>query len=149
MAGFSFIRNQGAHRVKYTKCPLTFEQQADLLLSRNLVADKEILIARLRAVNYYRLSAYWHPFKQADNSFIPGTSLLPDPRHAPDWHTPVSVNNGRIFAVLTLLHCLLRCMAPQSHWRDRLFALFDGYREIPLDPMGIPANWKENPLWME
>ncbi len=61
--------------MKYTKLPLTFEQQADLLLSRHMIADKQTLIARLQSVNYYRLSAYWHPFKQPDSTFVLGTSL--------------------------------------------------------------------------
>jgi abortive infection bacteriophage resistance protein len=68
--GFSF---SGDRRVKFTKPPLSYEQQADLALSRGLVADKAELIKRLRAVSYYRLCAYWHPFKRPDNSFEPGT----------------------------------------------------------------------------
>ncbi|HTX99162.1 MAG TPA: hypothetical protein VMG09_04005 [Bacteroidota bacterium] len=43
--------------MKSEKPALTFEQQADLLLSRGLIADKTTLIKRLEAVNYYRLSA--------------------------------------------------------------------------------------------
>jgi abortive infection bacteriophage resistance protein len=50
--------------MKYTKPSLTSEQQADLLLSRGLVADRELLIKRLRDVNYYRLSAYWYTFRK-------------------------------------------------------------------------------------
>ena len=61
--------------MKYTKPPLTYEQQADLLLARGLVADKAELVAKLTAVSYYRLSAYWHPFKRPDNTFAPGTTV--------------------------------------------------------------------------
>ena len=61
--------------MKYAKLPLTYDQQADLLLQRGLVADKAELITKLNAVSYYRLSAYWYPFKQADGSLAPGTSL--------------------------------------------------------------------------
>jgi abortive infection bacteriophage resistance protein len=294
--------------MKYTKLPLTYDQQADLLLQRGLVADKAELIAKLTAVSYYRLSAYWYPFKQADNSIAPGTTLaiiwrrytfdrqlrllvmdaierveiairsrlvyelvhrqgafahlnpatfpgipaaehqrllddlhdsaqrsrevfvdhfqktydefpdlplwtaaetmtfgqmltlfkhcgkhvqrdiganfkisgtvlrswlftlnyirnlcahharlwnrelaikpiLPDVRHDPRWHAPTAVTNDRIFAVLTLLRYALKHTAPQSHWHERLFALVDEYNEIPLPPMGIPANWRNHPLW--
>jgi abortive infection bacteriophage resistance protein len=72
--GFSFSVIGGG-RVKFTKPPLTYEQQADLLLSRGLVAGKPDLIERLRSVSYYRLCAYWYPFKRADNSFEPGTAF--------------------------------------------------------------------------
>jgi len=61
--------------VKYAKPPLTYEEQADQLLQRGLVADRTLLINRLHCVNYYRLSAYWLPFKQPDNTFAPDTTL--------------------------------------------------------------------------
>ena len=61
--------------MKYTKPSLTYEQQADLVLSRGLATDRQVLIERLRAVGYYRLSAYWHPFKRPDDTFAPDTTL--------------------------------------------------------------------------
>ena len=61
--------------MKFEKPPLTFEQQADLLLSRGLIADKQTLINRLNVVNYYRLTAYLYPFRTASNQFYKGTSL--------------------------------------------------------------------------
>jgi len=51
--------------MEYSKDPLTFEAQADKLLSRGLAADRGELIHRLKAVSYYRLSGYLHPFRQA------------------------------------------------------------------------------------
>jgi abortive infection bacteriophage resistance protein len=44
--------------MNYQKPHLTFEQQADLLLSRGMKADKQELVEKLRAVNYYRISGY-------------------------------------------------------------------------------------------
>ncbi len=61
--------------MKYTKPALTFDAQADLLLQRGLSANRETLIARLRAVNYYRLSGYLYPFRNPDNTFREGTTL--------------------------------------------------------------------------
>ena len=60
---------------EYNKPPLTFDEQADLLLKRGLIADKAELVRRLTAVSYYRLCAYWQPFKRQDESFEPGTTL--------------------------------------------------------------------------
>ncbi len=48
----------------YDKSPLTLQQQAELLISRGLVANKDILISRLETVCYYRLTAYLYPFRQ-------------------------------------------------------------------------------------
>lgn len=61
--------------MEYRKPALTFQQQADLLLSRGLIADREELIRRLKVVSYYRLSGYWYPFRNPDDTLQPGTSL--------------------------------------------------------------------------
>jgi len=62
--------------MQYSKEALTLEQQADLLIQRGLVADRSLLLARLREVNYYRLSAYWHPYRMDESEQLrPGTSL--------------------------------------------------------------------------
>jgi len=65
----------------YDKAALTLEEQADRLIARGLVADRAELIARLKVVNYYRLSGYLHPFRQRDgerrllDTYDPGTTL--------------------------------------------------------------------------
>jgi abortive infection bacteriophage resistance protein len=61
--------------MQYRKPPTSFEQQADLLISRGLIADRDILIDRLRAVNYYRLSGYLYSFRQPDDTYRPGTTI--------------------------------------------------------------------------
>jgi len=65
----------GEAGVKYNKPVLSFEQQTDQLLSRGFQADRAQLIETLRRVSYYRLTAYWHPFKCPDDTFAPGTTL--------------------------------------------------------------------------
>ena len=58
----------------YQKPPLSFSDQAQRLIQHGLIVDDpHQLIERLSTVSYYRLSAYWHPFKQADDHFVPGT----------------------------------------------------------------------------
>ena len=61
--------------MEYKKNPLTYEEQADLLLSRGLIPDRDVLIKILQNVNYYRLSGYLYAFRNADDSFEEGTSL--------------------------------------------------------------------------
>lgn len=62
--------------MKYTKQPLTFNQQIDLLISRGLVVtDRKSLLIHLNNVSYYRLSAYWYPFRQANDMLKPGTTF--------------------------------------------------------------------------
>jgi len=67
--------------MKYAKPALSFEQQAQRLLDRGLITpDKESLTRHLSVVNYYRLSAYWFPFKRidpatGDEHFAPNTTF--------------------------------------------------------------------------
>lgn len=67
--------------MEYTKPHLSLSQQAELLTQGGLVADKSLLILRLKDVGYYRLSAYLHPFRarnrdgQLEECFVPETTL--------------------------------------------------------------------------
>lgn len=67
--------------MQYLKPHLSVKEQAQLLLSRGLVADYAELVQRLQNVGYYRLSAYWHPFRKRDafgnvlSELIPGVTL--------------------------------------------------------------------------
>ncbi|MBP9212095.1 MAG: Abi family protein [Bacteroidetes bacterium] len=61
--------------MRFDKPPLTLEQQADLLLARGLLAEREVLLRRLSTVNYYRLSTYLYPFRNADHMFRKDTTL--------------------------------------------------------------------------
>ena len=67
--------------MKYDKLPLSFEEQADRLIRRGLVVDKTLLVARLKNVNYYRLSGYLYPYRQTDDTFKPGTTFERAWRH--------------------------------------------------------------------
>ena len=296
--------------MKYTKPPLTIDEQVELLLQRGMAGDPDLMAQRLTAVNYYRFSGYWYTFRNPDDTFKPGTtfdlvwntyvfdrhlrllvmdaierieiavrslmayhhshehgafayaidsSSLPKmssekhnefldriddeterskesfvqhfrtkygdshrylpvwmvtevmsfgsvltffrnssskvktavasefgmphkvfeswllslntirnivahharlwnrvlglkpiiPRIAdyPDWHTPVKVENKRVFAILTICRHCLREIAPQSKWMERLETLLARFSTIPTSYMGIPENWKECPIW--
>lgn len=52
--------------MEYSKGHLSFEDQADRLIARGLLADRAELIIRLQAVSYYRLAGYLHPFRERD-----------------------------------------------------------------------------------
>jgi len=67
--------------MKYDKPPLSFEEQADLLIKRGLVVDREFLIDRLKSVNYYRLSGYLYPYRQPNDNFKSGTAFEKVWRH--------------------------------------------------------------------
>ena len=67
---------------RYTKLALTFSEQLSRLKARGLQwSDDEQALQQLAAISYYRLSAYWYPFRVRDsqgnvtNQFIGGTTL--------------------------------------------------------------------------
>jgi abortive infection bacteriophage resistance protein len=65
----------------------------------------------------------------------------------PKWYCQPRFAPDRIGHVLCVCHHWLGKVSSTSLWKDRLFALFDEYPEIPLDEMGLPATWRTHPLW--
>lgn len=58
------------NKIQYTKAPLTFDQQLELLTERGLIiSDKERANNFLSRINYYRLSAYYVPFEKSKHQF--------------------------------------------------------------------------------
>jgi abortive infection bacteriophage resistance protein len=59
-----------------TKPPTSYKQQVEKLRSRGcIVHDEAYAVQVLSTVNYYRLSAYFLPFKQSDETYIAGTNF--------------------------------------------------------------------------
>jgi abortive infection bacteriophage resistance protein len=61
--------------VKYEKPAKTLEEQADLLISQGLAADKGRLVTVLSQINYYCLSTYLYTCRDGPESFLPVTCL--------------------------------------------------------------------------
>ena len=62
--------------MRYNKPALTFDQQYDLLLDRGLIIPDRLRAQRwLRHISYYRFSAYFVPFKVANDQFATGTTF--------------------------------------------------------------------------
>lgn len=62
--------------VKYRKPALTLDDQASLLASRGMGGGSDEIRRRLTQVNYYRLAAYWHPFRNdGEDTFRSGTTI--------------------------------------------------------------------------
>jgi len=58
------------------KKPTTFDEQLQLLESRGLViGNDDKCLDFLRSTNYYRLTAYLLPFKQDDDTYLPGITF--------------------------------------------------------------------------
>ncbi len=53
----------------------------------------------------------------------------------------------KVYSVLCIINYMLGFVIPKSGWKMRLFDLFNEFDIIPLQPMGIPPNWKDSDIW--
>lgn len=70
---------RASHGIIYTKPYKTIDDQLDLLATRGMeIADRGAAAACLERLGYYRLSGYWHPFRESRVSTNPltGQALL-------------------------------------------------------------------------
>lgn len=61
--------------MRYEKPFREFDELADLVISRGMECDRDVLIEHLKDAGYYRLSGYWHIFKADDDTFAVGTTF--------------------------------------------------------------------------
>ena len=104
-----------------------------------------VLYSWLQTLNYVRNICAHHA--RLWNRELAIRPTVPDVKNGPEWHRPQSIDTNRMFVVLTILRFLLHRVAPQSAWRDRLFAKFDRFPDVPLASMGMDAGWRQHTLW--
>ncbi len=114
-------------------------------LAGQLGLPANVLQSWLFCLNYIRNVCAHH--SRLWNRELGIRPLIPDRKNAPEWHSAMTPDNRRTFAVLTLLRWLLRRIAPQSRWPERLRDLLKNYPDIPLNLAGFPATWDTSPIW--
>ncbi|MGH7971899.1 MAG: Abi family protein, partial [Limisphaerales bacterium] len=73
---------------------------------------------------------------------------IPGKNKTPNWHVSPGFALDRIGLMLTVCHFWLGKITSTTQWKQRLFALFDEYLDIPLADMGLPPTWRTHPLWI-
>lgn len=81
------------------------------------------------------------------NREIGTAPLIPLQKDYPEWHQPRTIQNNRVFAVLTISKWCLDRVAPQSRWVDRCRTLLNDFPAVPRVSMGFPADWELCPIW--
>lgn len=104
-----------------------------------------VLLSWLRAFHAVRNICAHHG--RLWNRVLGVRPMIPRAQKHPDWHTPVSFTDERVFAMLTALKYMMNDIAPQSRWPDRLRELLNEYPDIPIANMGFPPNWDLCPIW--
>lgn len=114
-------------------------------IARHYMIPDEVLTSWLVSLNAIRNVCAHHG--RLWNRELGYKTKLPFANKNPEWHHPVTIRNNRVFVILTIARYLLKTIAPQSGWKDRLYGLLDAYPEISRQSMGFPDNWKECPIW--
>lgn len=58
------------------KQPTTYDEQLEILISRQcIIDDEEFCLQKLKEVNYYRITAYFLPFKEKSGNYKQNTSF--------------------------------------------------------------------------
>lgn len=114
-------------------------------LTQRIGVVPKVLDSWLHTFNYVRNLCAHH--SRLWNRELAISPLIPDRHHQLQWHQPVKIDNKRVFAVLTISRYLLKQIAPQSKWQNRLNVLLNEHPTIPIAMMGFPANWQDCPIW--
>ncbi len=107
----------------------------------------EVFLSWLRTLNFARnVCAHQGRLWNRELAYRP---RFPKMNKYPDWHKPVTINGGRVFAVLSICRYCLRKVAVGSAWGTRLRELLREYPQIRRASMGFPPDWEQSPVWGE
>lgn len=124
----------------YLKPALTLEQQADLLIQRGMLGARDVMIARLATVSYYRLSAYWYTFR------CEGSEQLRSGTHFDHvWERYVFDQRLRVLVIEAIERIEVAVRTKVAHLHAHAYGPF-GYATMPRSLPGLNAN-DESDAW--
>lgn len=129
---------------------------AMLTMAKNVVPEVQSRVAEEYGFPYQHFISWLHALMVLRNACAhhdriwnreSGKASKPQRNKFPLWYKNPSIPNDRTGYLLTICHYWLGLISPTSLWRERLFTLFNEFPEIPLEPMGLPEDWRNHPLW--
>ena len=112
-------------QMKYTKSPISVEEQIDKLEKRGLIfSDKNSAGKYLTNIGCYRLKAYTYPFQN---------------------NTDPEVDN--VFRNDIYFEDIIDLYVFDRRLRNLISLLNDRHRLLTLKEMGFPADWEKLPVW--
>lgn len=69
------------------------------------------------------------------------------PKYEPLKKYFLTTTNFKFHVIAYIIQRLLEKVSPKSHWKQKLFALFEKYEEFPGEPMGFQNEWRNDPFW--
>lgn len=71
------------------------------------------------------------------------------PRKGLLWKEREKIDNSKVFSLLTIFHYLIKTIAPQSKWKNKLLSLLQMEKDIPLSVIGFYSGWDKSDLWKD
>lgn len=142
---------------------LTLGQVERLVANLERRADR-MAIAKTLGINAPLLKSWMRTFVRVRNicahhgrlwNTVLGVSPMLPTSSAVAWLSDRSAiaestkRRARLYPVLVALQSLLLTLSPGSTWASRLKSLLDEHPNLPLEAMGMPDDWYEDPFWSE
>ena len=132
-------------------CTLKIYEGISNKIKQNVATDygvpDEVLLSWIRTVHAIRNICAHHG--RLWNRTLGVKPRIPKEKKYPEWHQPTKITQDKVFGILTIFQYLLRSIAPQSKWQDRLLSLLKNYPEVSVKDMGFPDNWKNCVFWKD
>lgn len=119
-------------------------------IARPLGINEQLLLSWMRT--YVRVRNICAHHGRLWNRVLGVSPALPQSPSVPWLDNPHEISQfkqrkARLYPVLVSFQSLLTTLSPRSAWAQRLSGLLEQYPEIPLEPMGIPASWRDDAFW--
>lgn len=101
--------------------------------------DSSVLVSWLHAISYLRNLAAHH---QRLWNRVFTIKPLAARHYAAEFQNP-----KRFYAQAVIIHVLLKVIAPESQWQNRLAQLLSGHPEANPGKMGFPGDWMTREVW--
>lgn len=102
--------------------------------------DGGVLASWLHAISYLR-NLVAHHQRLWNRSFT--IKPIPAKRYADDLKDP-----SRFYAQAVIIQALLKIIAPDSQWSQRLSQIIAEHPKVPNHRMGFPVDWQSREIWL-
>lgn len=102
--------------------------------------DSGVLASWLHSISYLR-NLVAHHQRLWNRSFT--IKPISAKRYADNLKDP-----SRFYAQAVIIQALLKTIAPDSQWSQRLAQLMAEHPKVPAHRMGFPADWQKREMWL-
>lgn len=137
------LMSYGTVMTLYNHCPDRIKNT----IASDFGLPKKVFASWLLALNTVRNICAHHG--RLWNRVLGVRPSIPKKIEYPDWHDPETIRSDKVYASLTFCRYIMKRVAPQSNWKQRLLVLLSDYPTVPRVSMGFPKDWENSPIWRD